>query len=94
MKDIIISGLLIFGMYQIYIRCSLFRKERELDNERHEVEMYTERKKQVEYFREILKYKFGAQILNQLPDYNAMINSNKPLVTNEWVEVDKLVNLN
>ena len=94
MKDIIISGILIFGMYQIYIRCSLLRKERDLINERHSVELETERRKQVAYFREILKYKFGSQILAQLPDYETMVSSSKPLIAKNWVEADKIVNLN
>lgn len=65
-----------------------------LDRNIHRLKMQLERNEQIYHFRVRIIYLFGEKAYNQLPHWEVMLNSDKPLVVKEWVEVDKLVNLN
>jgi hypothetical protein len=81
----IVSAISLLWLIGCYVR-------RRIDRQVHELRMKQERNKQVFYFRERLRYKFGEGAY--MPDYQAMLNSDKPLVAKEWINVDELINLN
>lgn len=56
--------------------------------------MQLERNEQLYHFRVRIIYLFGEKAYNQLPHWEVMLNSDKPLMVKEWVEVDKIINLN
>lgn len=84
----ILSGLIVM-LYAIYQWQSTVKRKM-----MHKHAMQQERNKQVFYLRQYVSNTFGEQAWQNLPDYATMLNSDKPLVAKEWVEVDKLVNLN
>lgn len=53
-----------------------------------------ERNKQVYYFRTRMINMFSFRIDLIMPPYDDMLKSEKPLEAKEWIDVDKLVNLN
>lgn len=67
------------------------------NNERkksHELDMKWQRSEQIHHFRSRLAYEFTEDIDNAMPSYEEMLHSDRPLIAKEWVNVDKLVNLN
>lgn len=54
----------------------------------HELKMKLERNQQVFNFRTRLLYELGADIIEFMPSYNEMCESDKPLVASEWVDID------
>lgn len=58
------------------------------------MKMREERNSQVFAFRSAILTKYGAEFLLRLPSYDEMLDSSKPLILSEWIEVDDLVNLN
>lgn len=56
--------------------------------------MLHERNKQTYLFRQNMSYRFGLNVYECMPSYNAMANSNKPLTAAEWIDVDKLTSFN
>jgi len=70
-----------------------------LSKREHRLKMELERIEQVYHFRMRMMYVFGANwsidnVADFMPSYEEMVKSDKPLVASEWVNVDKLVNLN
>jgi len=72
----------------------LDRKNKRLLEKLHELKMKQERNKQLYAFRMRLIHEFGNDITEVMPEHRQMLDSDKPLVASEWVDVDKLVNLN
>ena len=64
-----------------------------LSKRNHRLKMQLERNKQVYAFRMRLIHEMP-NVWNAMPDYETMLRSDKPLIASEWVNVDKLVNLN
>lgn len=74
--------------------CYIDRKNKHSLERLHELEMKQERNKQLYAFRIRLLHEFGSDITEAMPEHRQMLDSDKPLVASEWVDVDKLVNLN
>lgn len=70
------------------------RKNKQSLKRLHALEMKLERNKQLYAFRMRLLHEFGSDITEAMPEHRQMLDSDKPLVASEWVDVDKLVNLN
>lgn len=83
----VLAGL---SMYYLIRRIKADEK-REKD---HKILMEYERIQQVKHFRQRLIHEFDCKIVRFMPTHNEMLNSNKPLIAKEWVNVDQLVNLN
>jgi len=95
MAYVTISSLILATSYLWYLRWELSRKTKR----QHLIKMELERIEQVYHFRMRMMYVFGANwsidnIADFMPSYEEMVKSDKPLVASEWVNVDKLVNLN
>jgi len=100
-KSILAVNLLIltFVIVISILHQLLKRKNDKLAKRKHELDMELERIEQVYHFRMRMMYVFGANwsidnVADFMPSYEAMVKSDKPLVASEWVNVDKLVNLN
>lgn len=88
MYSIIISATI--ALIYIFGTWFMWKQDRLL----HKIRMRNERAEQVIYFKIYVLNTFGVQACQSLPDYDTMLNSDKPLVVKEWVEVDKIINLN
>lgn len=65
-----------------------------LDRRIHAIKMRHERNEQVYLFRWYVLHTWGFEAYKQLPEWEELLESDKPLLVKEWVDVDKLVNLN
>lgn len=77
----------------LILNYSSFKKQRAI-NEIHRIEMLQQRNHQVSYFRIRLLNRFNVGVITCMPSYDEMLYSDKPLEAKEWVDVDKLINLN
>ena len=69
-------------------------RRRALKQRLHKINMMEERNKQVYYFRTRMIAMFSFRVDLIMPTYEVMMHSDKPLDAKEWIDVDKLVNLN
>lgn len=94
MESVIIGTIGLIGLIIIWKIVSKRMHDRDISCREFKIKMLQERNKQVCYFRSRMIYHFGEGIVNQMPMYNEMLYSDKPLEAKQWVNVDKLVNLN
>lgn len=94
METVAIITMLLASGFVIRLILYKFDKEQAVRNREHEILMQIQRNEQVKYFRMRLLNEFDAGIIKCMPTYHEMLESDKPLIASEWVEIDKLVNLN
>lgn len=98
MGTVILSSLAFYSLLRIAANAWHNHEQRKFEREIaariHETEMLEERNLQIYYFEIRLINQFGYKIKSCMPDRKEMLYSDKPIEAKEWVNIDKLVNLN
>lgn len=94
MEQVILGTVALFAVIRIFKTVTAHKKESRIKDRIFKLKMLQERNSQTYYFRDRLINEFGADIVKCMPIYNEMLYSDRPLVAKEWVNIDKILNLN
>lgn len=90
-------SIVLFGAVVCFVFVKSSVEKAKQQDKIHMIEMLKQRNDQVYYFRMRLINRFNMDIetVNScMPSHSEMLRSDEPLESKNWVDVDKLVNLN
>ena len=93
MEPLEIVGIVICTMGVTLYVVTVFL-ERQIAKEQHAKRLRAQRAIQAQLFCDNMFYRFGPDVYHSLTDFNTMVFDNKELTAANYINIDKLVNLN